>query len=78
MSDFFGDLGKACQRAVDGVTNEVSCAALEQKIGDAYRALGRLYYETVQRGETPEGKKFEVHTHKIAALQAELEEKRRK
>jgi hypothetical protein len=77
MSDFFDDLGKALRRAADSVTTEVSVAAQEQRLKEAYHALGRLHYEAVQTGKTPQGEDFDAQMAKIRAMIANIHETRR-
>ena len=54
MHDFFDKLGAAAKRAASNVANEVSVAAEKQKLSDAYRDLGKRYYQAVKQGVTPE------------------------
>ena len=54
MHDFFDKLGAAAKRAASNVANEVSVAAEKQKLSDAYRDLGKRYYQAVKQGLTPE------------------------
>lgn len=77
MSDFFEDLGKAVRRVANNVSTEVSVAAQEQRVREAYQALGRLYYENVQAGKVPEGQEFDAQVSKIRALLANIHETRR-
>ena len=77
MSDFFDDLGKAFRRAANSVSTEVSVAAQEQRLREAYQALGRLYYEAVQAGKSPESQDFDVQISRIRALIANNHETRR-
>ena len=51
MNDFFDRLGNAARRAAGTVAGEVSIAAEKQKLNDAYRALGKLCYESVKGNE---------------------------
>ena len=51
MNDFFDKLGAAAKRAAGTVVNEVSVAAEKQKLSDAYRDLGKRYYQALKRGE---------------------------
>ena len=51
MHDFFDKLGAAAKRAAGTVANEVSVAAEKQKLSDAYRDLGKRYYQALKRGE---------------------------
>ena len=52
MNDFFDKLGAAAKRAAGTVVNEVSVAAEKQKLSDAYRDLGKRYYQALKRGES--------------------------
>ena len=54
MHDFFDKLGAAAKRAAGNVANEVSVAAEKQKLSDAYKDLGKRYYQAVKNGEIPE------------------------
>ena len=54
MHDFFDKLGAAAKRAASNVANEVSVAAEKQKLSDAYRDLGKRYYQAVKQGVTPD------------------------
>ena len=76
MSNFFQDLEKATQRFTTKVSSGVSCAALEQRIGEHYRELGRLYYDASTRGVAPEGEAFRVQMDQIRQLRQELEFKK--
>ena len=51
MHDFFDKLGAAARRAAGNVANEVSVAAEKQKLSDAYKDLGKRYYQAVKNGE---------------------------
>ena len=52
MHDFFDKLGAAAKRAAGNVANEVSVAAEKQKLSDAYKDLGKRYYQAVKNGES--------------------------
>ena len=54
MHDFFDKLGAAAKRAASNVANEVSVAAEKQKLSDAYRDLGKRYYQAVKQGAAPD------------------------
>lgn len=54
MHDFFDKLGSAAKRAASNVANEVSVAAEKQKLSDAYRDLGKLYYQAMKQGSAPD------------------------
>ena len=76
MHDFFDKLGHAAKRAAKNVANEVSVAAEKQRLSDCYRDLGKLCYQAMKRGETPD---FPAEVAKIdAALRsiAELKDRR--
>ena len=51
MHDFFDKLGAAAKRAAGNVANEVSVAAEKQRLSDAYKDLGKRYYQALKRGE---------------------------
>ena len=65
MHDFFDKLGYAAKRAAKNVASEVSVAALKQQLSDSYRDLGKLCYQAMKRGETPD---FPAEVAKIDAL----------
>lgn len=77
MSEFFENLGHATRRVVSTVSTEVSVAALEQKIKDAQRVLGQLYFEAVTRGDMPIGPEYTAQIETIQRLQTEISNKRR-
>ena len=77
MSDFFENIGYAARRAVSTVSTEVNIAALEQKIKDAQRRLGQLYYDAVTNGNMPIGPEYTAQVEAIRQLQAEIDAKRR-
>lgn len=76
MSDIFEDIGNAARRLASSVTTGVSVAALEQKVNDAYRDLGRMYYEAAQRGESCQGPAFDRHRENISCLLEQIRQKR--
>lgn len=76
MSDIFEDIGKAARRLASNVTTGVSVAALEQKVIEAYRDLGRMYYEAAQRGESCQGPAFDRHMEDISQLLEQIRQKR--
>ena len=69
MHDFFDKLGYAAKRAAKNVASEVSAAALKQQLSDSYRDLGKLCYQVMKRGETPD---FPAEVAKIDALLASI------
>ena len=73
MNEFFDKLGYAAKRAAKNVASEVSVAALKQQLSDSYRDLGKLCYQAMKQGETPdftgEITKIDGLLSTIAALQ---------
>ena len=78
MSEFFSDLGKAVQRVTGNIGAEISVAAQEQRIKDAYQELGRLYFESVQAGQTPDEAALSAQVDRICQLKQQIEEIRSK
>ena len=77
MSDFFNKLGSALQQAASRVESDVNIASQEHKVKEAYRALGRLYYEQVRAGNAPEGPAFTRQMEQIDALLESIRQLRR-
>ena len=71
MHDFFDKLGAAARRAAGNVANEVNVAAEKQRLSAAYRDLGKLCYQALKKGETPD---FSAEEAKIDALLAKIAE----
>ena len=78
MNDFFDTLSAAAKRAADTVSTEVSVAAEEQKVREAYQAIGKLYYQAVKKGAEPTGAEFtelcakaEAGLKRVAELKAQ-------
>ena len=65
MNDFFDKLGAAARRAADSVSTEVSVAAEEQKIREAYQALGKLYFQANRDGKELTGPDFAEQCVKV-------------
>lgn len=59
-------IGAAAKGAVNSVSTEVSIAAEEQKIRDAYQAIGRLYYSNRKTGKALTGEAFDALVEQIA------------
>ncbi len=78
MSDVFSQIGKAAQRVASNVASEVSIAAQEQRVNDAYRDLGRRYHELLRQNGAVDPADLEAQTRKVDQLLEELKEKRRK
>lgn len=51
MNDFLNKVGAVAKRAADSVSTTVNVAAEEQKIRDAYQALGKMYYQHCRSGK---------------------------
>lgn len=77
MSDFFDKLGAAAKRAANTVSTEVSVAAEEQKIREAYQALGKLYFKAKRAGAEPGGIEFADQCRKIEASMKRIKELKR-
>lgn len=76
MNDFFNTLGAAAKRAAGSVGIEVSIAAEEQKIKEAYQALGKLCYQAAKAGKEPAGIAFADQYRKIDASLKRIKELR--
>ena len=74
MSNFFDNLGKAVRKVADNVSTEVSAAAQEQRLKEAYQALGRMHYEAAQAGNTAAGAEFDAQMAKINDLITSIRE----
>ena len=59
IDDFFDNVAAAAMRAASSVATDVSIAAQEQKIRDAYRTIGKLYHQAVEAGTAPQGPEFD-------------------
>ena len=59
MSNFFDDLGNAFKKLADDVNVEVSVAAKQQKVKEAYQKLGRMHYQAACKGIEPTGVEFD-------------------
>ena len=78
MSNFFDDLGKAVTRAANSVGTEISVAAQEQRLREAYQALGRSCYEAARSGKAVQGEAFDAQLKKIDTLIESIHETRRR
>ncbi|MBR2047018.1 MAG: hypothetical protein IJ960_00300 [Oscillospiraceae bacterium] len=67
MNELFDKLGAAAKRAANAVSTEVSVAAEEQKIREAFQALGKLYYKAKRSGTEPAGFEFDEQCRKVEA-----------
>lgn len=76
MSNFFDDLGSAIKKVANDVSNEVTIAAREQKLKEAYQKLGKLHYQAIRKGEDPEGQEFDQQTALIRDLIQEIKDLR--
>ena len=71
MHELFDKLGAAAKRAAKNVASEVNVAAEKQRLSDAYRDLGKLCYQALKKGQTPD---FTDEVEKIDALLAKIAE----
>lgn len=55
MDDFFENLGAAVRRTAGKVSNQVAITAQEQKVREAYQALGKCCYRLEKSGNGPDG-----------------------
>ena len=69
MNDLLNKLGAVTRRAADAVGTELNIVAHEQRVREAYQALGKLYYHHVSSGCLPEGDAFD---EKMAVIAEEL------
>lgn len=69
---FWNDLEAAARKVADDVNTEFSVVGREQRIKDAYQALGKLYYQAVSANKAPEGAAFDEQVAKIEALLKEI------
>ena len=76
MSDFFTDLESAVKRVASTVSSEVSVAAREQQVKEAFQTLGRMYYKAVKSGEPAEGEAFSEQVTRIEELLRQIDELR--
>ena len=74
MNEFLSKLGAAAKRAADTVSTEVSVAAEEQKIREAYQAIGKLCYQANKEGKTPAEAELNTHYAKVDAALARIRE----
>lgn len=77
MNDFFDKLGAAAKRAANAVSTEVSVAAEEQKIREAYQALGQLYFKAKRTGKETDGLDFADQCRKVEASLKRINELKR-
>lgn len=76
MHEFFDKLGAAAKRAAGNVANEVSVAAEKQKLSERYQALGKLCYQAMKRGETPDCAEHIARIDEALQRIAELKDRR--
>ena len=76
MSDFFTDLESAVKRVASSAKAEVTVAAREQQVKEAFQTLGRMYYKAVKSGEPAEGEAFSEQVTRIEELLRQIDELR--
>ena len=74
MDDFLNKLGAMARKAADQVNTDLTIAQQEQKLKDAYLALGRICYRMLSEGESPEGDEVQRHLRSITQLQQDLQD----
>lgn len=74
MNEFLSKLGAAAKRAADTVSTEVSVAAEEQKIREAYQAIGKLCYQSNKEGKEVGAELFAEHFAKVDAAMTRIKE----
>ena len=74
MNELFDKLGAAAKRAANAVSTEVSVAAEEQKIREAFQALGKLYYKAKRSGTELAGFEFDEQCRKVEASMKRINE----
>ena len=77
MNELFDKLGAAAKRAANAVSTEVSVAAEEQKIREAYQALGKLYFKAKRTGGELDGIDFADQCRKVEASIKRINELKR-
>ena len=77
MNELFDKLGAAAKRAANAVSTEVSVAAEEQKIREAYQALGKLYFKVKRTGGELDGIDFADQCRKVEASIKRINELKR-
>ena len=77
MNELFDKLGAAAKRAANAVSTEVSVAAEEQKIREAYQALGKLYFKAKRTGGELDGIEFADQCRKVEASIKRINELKR-
>ena len=74
MNDFLDKLEAVVRKTANTVSTEVNVAAQEQKIKEAYQALGKLYYQAVREGKEPTGPDFADQCRKVDAHRKRIQE----
>jgi hypothetical protein len=77
MNELFDKLGAAAKRAANAVSTEVNVVAEEQKIREAYQALGKLYFKAKRTGGELDGIEFADQCRKVEASIKRINELKR-
>lgn len=77
-SDLLGTLGAAAKRTAGAVGTGVSIAAQEQKLREAYEAIGKLYFQHVRDGKPLTGEAFDTQIDRAYAALERINELRLK
>ncbi len=78
MANFFDDLGAALNKVAGDVKNEVTVAAREQKLKEAFQKLGKLHFEAVSGDRNPDDQEFQQLIDEIRRLKKEIAELKEK
>lgn len=76
MNDFLSKVGAVARHTANTVSTDLSIVAHEQRVREAYQALGKLYYNYVSSGLEPEGEAFDEKMEKIAGELKKIKELR--
>ena len=77
MNELFDKLGAAAKRAANAVSTEVSIVAEEQKLREAYQALGKLYFKAKRTGGALDGIEFADQCRKVESSLKRINELKR-
>lgn len=76
MPNLFEELGAAVKKVAGDVSNEITIAAREQKLKEAYQKLGKMHYQAIRQCEDPEGPDFDRQTALIRDLIQQIQDLR--
>lgn len=76
MPNILEELGAAVKKVAGDVSNEITIAAREQKLKEAYQKLGKMHYRAIRMCEDPEGPDFDRQTAVIRDLIQQIQDLR--